>query len=83
MLTKALLGCVSELQRSMGADPDLSPAWIMAAAKHFALRLDTLCHIFQLQPELAVDVFQQGAKKEPPEMVRITYSALTLSAFLS
>ncbi|XP_042252605.1 E3 ubiquitin-protein ligase rnf213-beta [Thunnus maccoyii] len=69
VLTKAMLGCVSELQRSMGADPDLSPAWIMAAAKHFAPRLDTLCHIFLLQPQLAADVFRQGSKREPLEMV--------------
>ncbi|XP_044192717.1 E3 ubiquitin-protein ligase rnf213-beta isoform X2 [Thunnus albacares] len=69
VLTKAMLGCVSELQRSMGADPDLSPAWIMAAAKHFAPRLDTLCHIFLLQPQLDADVFRQVSKREPLEMV--------------
>lgn len=68
-----MLGCVSELQASMGAVSDLSPAWITAAAKHFALRLDTLCHIFLLQPELATDVFQQGSKREAQEMVRITF----------
>ncbi|XP_070782783.1 E3 ubiquitin-protein ligase rnf213-beta [Enoplosus armatus] len=66
---RAVLGCVSELQTSMGAVPDLSPAWIMAAAKHFAPRLDTLCHIFLLQPLLAADVSQQGSKSEPQEMV--------------
>ncbi|CAK6965023.1 E3 ubiquitin-protein ligase rnf213-beta isoform X3 [Scomber scombrus] len=69
VLTKAMLGCVAELQRSMGADPELSPAWIMAAAKHFALRLDTLCHIFLLQPELAADVFRQGPKTDILEMM--------------
>ncbi|XP_019133291.1 E3 ubiquitin-protein ligase rnf213-beta isoform X3 [Larimichthys crocea] len=69
VLTRAMLGCVSELQASMGAVSDLSPAWITAAAKHFALRLDTLCHIFLLQPELATDVFQQGSKREAQEMV--------------
>lgn len=68
-----MLGCVSELQTSMGAVTDLSPAWIMAAAKHFAPRLDTLCHIFLLLPQLAADVFQQWSKREPQEMVRITF----------
>ncbi|XP_045924674.1 E3 ubiquitin-protein ligase rnf213-beta [Micropterus dolomieu] len=69
VFTRAMLGCVSELQTSMGAVTDLSPAWIMAAAKHFAPRLDTLCHIFLLLPQLAADVFQQGSKREPQEMV--------------
>ncbi|KAG8008845.1 hypothetical protein GBF38_010486 [Nibea albiflora] len=69
VFTRAMLGCVSELQASVGAVSDLSPAWITAAAKHFALRLDTLCHIFLLLPELATDVFQQGSKREPQEMV--------------
>ncbi|KAM6964707.1 E3 ubiquitin-protein ligase rnf213-beta [Tautogolabrus adspersus] len=65
----ALLGCVSELQRTLGVVSDLSPAWIHAAAKHFAPRLDTLGHIFQLQPQLATDVLQQGSKREHQEMV--------------
>ncbi|TKS89378.1 E3 ubiquitin-protein ligase rnf213-beta [Collichthys lucidus] len=69
VLSRAMLGCVSELQASVGAVSDLSPAWITAAAKHFAVRLDTLCHIFLLQPELATDVFQQGSKREAHEMV--------------
>lgn len=65
-----MLGCVSELQTSMGAVTELSPAWITAAAKHFAPRLDALCHIFLLQPQLA-SVFQQASKREPQEMVRL------------
>lgn len=69
-----MLGCVSELQTSMGVATDVSPAWIMAAAKHFAPRLDTLCHIFLLQPQLASDVSQQRSKEEPTEMVRISFS---------
>ncbi|XP_040922673.1 E3 ubiquitin-protein ligase rnf213-beta isoform X2 [Toxotes jaculatrix] len=69
VFTRAMLGCVSELQTSMGATPDLSPAWIMAAAKHFAPRLDTLCHMFLLQPQLATSVFQQGSKRASQEMV--------------
>ncbi|KAF7645355.1 hypothetical protein LDENG_00206190 [Lucifuga dentata] len=68
VFTKAVLGCVSELQQSMGAGPDLSPAWIMAAVKYYIRRLDTLCHIFLLQPELA-EVFQQDSKREPIKMV--------------
>ncbi|XP_072229611.1 E3 ubiquitin-protein ligase rnf213-beta isoform X2 [Leuresthes tenuis] len=68
--TRAMQSCVSELQASMGATADLSPAWIMAADKHFAARLDTLCHIFLLQPQLATDVLQQGSKRmEQHEMV--------------
>lgn len=77
VFTRAMLGCVSELQASMGAVADLSPAWIMAAAKHFAPRLDTLTHIFLLEPELVTEVFQQGSKREPQEMVRITFKATT------
>ncbi|XP_060883843.1 E3 ubiquitin-protein ligase rnf213-beta [Labrus mixtus] len=69
VFTGALLGCVSELQRTLGVVSDLSPAWIHAAAKHFAPRLDTLGHIFQLQPQLATDVLQQGSKREHHEMV--------------
>lgn len=69
VFTRALLGCVSELQMSMGVELSLSPAWIMAAAKHFAPRLDTLCHIFLLQPQLATDVSQQGSKRDIQEMV--------------
>ncbi|XP_060951524.1 E3 ubiquitin-protein ligase rnf213-beta [Limanda limanda] len=69
VLTTAMLGCVSELQTSTGAVPDLSPAWIMAAAKHFASRLETLCHIFLLQPHLAAQVSQQGSRNQPQEMV--------------
>lgn len=63
---------MSELQASAGVVNDLSPAWIMAAAKHFALRLDTLLHLFLLQPQLATDLSQQGSEKEPQEMVRRT-----------
>lgn len=66
---RAMLGCVSELQASMHAATDLSPAWIMATAKHFAPRLDTLSHIFLLQPQLATDVIQQGSKRDTQEMV--------------
>ncbi|XP_053269183.1 E3 ubiquitin-protein ligase rnf213-beta isoform X1 [Pleuronectes platessa] len=69
VLTTAMLGCVSELQTSTGSVPDLSPAWIMAAAKHFASRLDTLCHIFLLQPHVAAAVSPRGSEKEPQEMV--------------
>uniref|UniRef100_A0A667YC04 RING-type E3 ubiquitin transferase n=1 Tax=Myripristis murdjan TaxID=586833 RepID=A0A667YC04_9TELE len=59
VFTNAVLGCVSELQQSMGATPDLSPAWVMAASKLYASRLDTLCHILLLQPQLATDVLQE------------------------
>ncbi|XP_069016032.1 E3 ubiquitin-protein ligase rnf213-beta [Embiotoca jacksoni] len=68
VLSRAVLGGVSELQESAGSVADLSPASITAAAKHFAPRLDTLCHIFLLQPQLATDV-SQGTKREPQDMV--------------
>ncbi len=82
-----MLGCVSELQTSMKAVTDLSPAWIMAAAKHFAPRLDTLCHIFLLQPQLPTDVFLQVSKREPREMVRkmfwLFFHMMSLNVFLT
>ncbi|XP_028287710.1 E3 ubiquitin-protein ligase rnf213-beta isoform X2 [Parambassis ranga] len=71
VFSRAMQGCVSELQTSTGTLGEFSPAWIMAAAKHFAPRLDTLCHIFLLQPQLANDVFQQGSKRDVQEMVDI------------
>lgn len=82
MLTRAVLGCVSELQTSMGAATDLSPAWILAAVKHFAPRLDTLCHIFLLQPKLITDVLQQGEKREPQVMVRLKLFYFLVSVLL-
>uniref|UniRef100_UPI0037E7EAB2 E3 ubiquitin-protein ligase rnf213-beta n=1 Tax=Semicossyphus pulcher TaxID=241346 RepID=UPI0037E7EAB2 len=69
VFTRAMLGCVAELQKTVCDVTDLSPAWIHAAAKHFAPRLDALCHIFLLQPHLALDVLQRGSKGEHQEMV--------------
>ncbi|XP_008435734.1 E3 ubiquitin-protein ligase rnf213-beta [Poecilia reticulata] len=67
---RAIQGCLTELQMSMGAAPDLSPAWIMAAAKYFAARLDMLSHMFLLQPQLTADVLQRGSmNSEQKEMV--------------
>uniref|UniRef100_A0A3Q1AXV9 RING-type E3 ubiquitin transferase n=1 Tax=Amphiprion ocellaris TaxID=80972 RepID=A0A3Q1AXV9_AMPOC len=60
VFTRALLGCVSELQTSMGVTAELSPAWITAAAKHYAARLDSLGHVFLLQPQLTATVCQRG-----------------------
>ncbi|XP_059181122.1 E3 ubiquitin-protein ligase rnf213-beta [Centropristis striata] len=74
VFSRALQGCVSELQASVGADPQLSPAWILAAAKHFALRLDALCHIFLLQPQLAAAISQQGSEGEPREMLEDVFA---------
>lgn len=65
-----MLGCVSELQASVGVIGDLSPAWILAAARRFDPRLDTLHHILLLQPQLVTDITQQSSQKEPKEMVR-------------
>lgn len=75
VFTEAMLGCVCELQTSTATKADVSPAWIMAASKHFAPRLDTLCHIFLLQPQLANHVAQQGPNWEPEEMARIIFLA--------
>lgn len=70
MFTKALLDCVSELQLlSTGAASHLSPAWVMAAAKHYATRLHTLSHTILLQDQLALEVHHLGTKREPMEMV--------------
>lgn len=65
-----MLGCVSELQASLGVISDLSPAWILAAARRFDPRLDTLHHILLLQPQLVADITQQRSQEEPKEMVR-------------
>ncbi|KAM4623618.1 E3 ubiquitin-protein ligase rnf213-beta [Polymixia lowei] len=69
VFTKAMLGCVSELQRSVSATHVLSPAWVIAAAKLYAPRLHTLSHILLLQSQLAADVFQLGLETVPTEMV--------------
>ncbi|CAJ1081416.1 E3 ubiquitin-protein ligase rnf213-beta [Xyrichtys novacula] len=69
VFTRAMLGCVSDLQRTTGVVAELSPAWIHAAAKHFAPRLDALGHLFLLQPQLASEVLQQGSKRDQQEMV--------------
>lgn len=69
VLTRAMLGCVSELQMSLSVASDLSPGWIFAAAKRFGPRLDALCHIFLLQPQLATSVSKQMSNKEQKEMV--------------
>ncbi|XP_015244846.1 PREDICTED: E3 ubiquitin-protein ligase RNF213 [Cyprinodon variegatus] len=61
VFTRAMQGCLMQLQTSMGAASDLSPAWIMAAAKFFARRLDLLSHMFLLQPQLAAHVLQPGS----------------------
>uniref|UniRef100_A0A3P8SYM7 RING-type E3 ubiquitin transferase n=1 Tax=Amphiprion percula TaxID=161767 RepID=A0A3P8SYM7_AMPPE len=66
--SKDELGCISELQTSMGVTAELSPAWITAAAKHYAARLDTLGHVFLLQPQLTATVCQRGSKRETQEM---------------
>uniref|UniRef100_A0A3B3UHS3 RING-type E3 ubiquitin transferase n=1 Tax=Poecilia latipinna TaxID=48699 RepID=A0A3B3UHS3_9TELE len=71
---RAMQGCLTELQTSMGAAPDLSPAWIMAAAKYFTARLDMLSHMFVLQPQLAADVLQRGSmNSEQKEMVTLIF----------
>lgn len=75
---RAASGCVSELQASMGVSSDLSPAWILAAAKHFAPRLDALQHVLLLQPQLVTAIIQQGSRQE---MVRMRFSFSLLILF--
>uniref|UniRef100_A0A3B3CNS2 RING-type domain-containing protein n=1 Tax=Oryzias melastigma TaxID=30732 RepID=A0A3B3CNS2_ORYME len=54
---------VFELQASMGVSAELSPPWITAAAKFFAARMDTLSHIFLLQPDiLALGICAEQSK---------------------
>ena len=70
MFSKALSGCVSELQScSTGALSHLSPAWAMAGAKHYASRLHTLSHTLLVEDQLAMEVHLLAAKREPAEMV--------------
>ncbi|KAL0964856.1 hypothetical protein UPYG_G00329960 [Umbra pygmaea] len=68
VLTRAILGCVAELQRSLTVFPDLTPAWVMAAVRLYAPRLDTLSHILLLQPQLVPEVLLQASHTEPVEM---------------
>ncbi|XP_072523911.1 E3 ubiquitin-protein ligase rnf213-beta [Salminus brasiliensis] len=69
VFSAAVLGCVSALQELMGVTPDLSPAWIMAAAWHYSPRLDTLSHTLQLQPCLAPLILnKQPFQKDLPDM---------------
>ncbi|XP_053366887.1 E3 ubiquitin-protein ligase rnf213-beta isoform X1 [Clarias gariepinus] len=68
VFSSALLGCVAALQQDMGVTPDLSPAWIMAAARHFSQRLDTLLHVLQIQPQLTPLVLKQSSQKDRVDM---------------
>ncbi|XP_060751752.1 E3 ubiquitin-protein ligase rnf213-beta isoform X2 [Tachysurus vachellii] len=68
VFSAAVLGCVASLQQDMGVTPDLSPAWIMAAAQHFSPRLDALLHILQVQPDLAPLILKQSSQKDQPDM---------------
>ncbi|KAJ3608504.1 hypothetical protein NHX12_025551 [Muraenolepis orangiensis] len=69
MFTKALSGCVSELQCNTAASCHLSPAWVMAAAKHYAPRLHTLSHTMLLQDQLPSEIYQLGTHRETSEMI--------------
>lgn len=66
----AVLGSVAALQQDMGVTPDLSPAWIMAAARYFSPRLDALIHIMQIQPQLVPLILKQSSQIDRPDMVR-------------
>ncbi|RVE59876.1 hypothetical protein OJAV_G00193340 [Oryzias javanicus] len=67
VFSRAIHRLVFELQASMGVSAELSPAWIAAAAKLFAARVDTLSHIFLLQPHVAADVLQQCCRRTQPQ----------------
>ncbi|XP_063077858.1 E3 ubiquitin-protein ligase rnf213-beta [Engraulis encrasicolus] len=70
VLIRAELGCVHALQCSMSVSPAplLSPAWILAAHRRYAARLDTLHHILQLQPHLAHQILQKDSQWDTTEM---------------
>ncbi|XP_062382955.1 E3 ubiquitin-protein ligase rnf213-beta [Sardina pilchardus] len=68
VLCKAVLGCVCALQQSMSVASELSPAWILAASRHYSSRLDTLSHILQLQPHLAAKILDKDSQREATEM---------------
>ncbi|KAK1794252.1 hypothetical protein P4O66_011142, partial [Electrophorus voltai] len=61
----AVLGCITALQQAMGVSPNLSPAWITAATRHYTSRLDTLSHALQLQSHLAPLIFKQNSHDRP------------------
>uniref|UniRef100_A0A8C1VS82 RING-type E3 ubiquitin transferase n=1 Tax=Cyprinus carpio TaxID=7962 RepID=A0A8C1VS82_CYPCA len=63
-----LLGCVFALQMEMSVTPELSPSWILAAAQIYSLRLDTLSHALQLNPQLVHLIQQEKLKRESPDM---------------
>ncbi|XP_015211977.2 E3 ubiquitin-protein ligase rnf213-beta isoform X1 [Lepisosteus oculatus] len=67
VFTRAVLNCVSELQQETKVSSDLSPAWIVAAFRHFGPRLVNLSHILQLQPHVT-RILLEGAQSGSPEM---------------
>ncbi|XP_048870948.1 E3 ubiquitin-protein ligase rnf213-beta [Brienomyrus brachyistius] len=67
VLTQASQACIGELQRHLEVNPELSPAWIQAAVRIYAPRLDTLLQLLRLQPYL-VHTLLQERPKDPPEM---------------
>ncbi|CAL8304474.1 unnamed protein product [Lota lota] len=70
MFSMALSGGISELQGSAtGASSHLSPAWVLAGAKHYATRLHTLSHAMLIEEQLASEVYQLGIKRDPVEMI--------------
>ncbi|XP_062858949.1 E3 ubiquitin-protein ligase rnf213-beta [Trichomycterus rosablanca] len=68
VFSAALSGCLTALQQTVGVPFEPSPAWIMAAAKHFSLRLDTLSHALQLQPQVAPLILKQLSQKDSSDM---------------
>lgn len=69
VFTQAMQACIAELQRHLLVSPELSPAWIQAAERLYAPRLDTLLQLLRLQPHI-VRMLPQEWSKDPPEMVR-------------
>ncbi|XP_024140227.1 E3 ubiquitin-protein ligase rnf213-beta isoform X2 [Oryzias melastigma] len=80
VFSRAVQRLVFELQASMGVSAELSPPWITAAAKFFAARMDTLSHIFLLQPHLAADVLQQCCRRTQPQAILEDILALGICA---
>ncbi|KAL4648632.1 E3 ubiquitin-protein ligase rnf213-beta-like [Arapaima gigas] len=62
VFTRALMRCIAELQEHTTVTPDLSPAWILAAAQLYGPRFDTLSHLLHLQPHLGRSILQRNCE---------------------
>ncbi|XP_029109785.1 E3 ubiquitin-protein ligase rnf213-beta [Scleropages formosus] len=68
VFTRAVQACIAELQERTAVTPELSPAWILAAARLYAPRLDTLSHLLHLWPRLGWSVLQKDCNSDAAVM---------------